>query len=225
MKKMINMMTFAIVAFLLAGCTFGASASSAALTDSAETPASSDQDNSINSGIVSMVIDQKNEIDELIDQINEERYEVSRDEPATEETVAIVSAEDENTSEEKSESDPNDLDSFQKQNPWYNEEDYPEMVDQGCGYRFKEVIEHIDDPENLSEMDLLYKRLDVPQQGTGDHPITEKEFNYSDYRGDKDQAIKDAFAYGESGSGRYMVENIRNPYDGLSDEVIVRVLE
>ena len=208
-------MTFAIVAFLLAGCTFGASASSAALTDSAETPASSDQDNSINSDIVSMVIDQ----------INEERYEVSMAEAATEETVVIVSAEDENTSEEKSESDPNDLDSFQKQNPWYNEEDYPEMADEGCGYRFKEVIEHIDDPENLSEMDLLYKRLDVPQQGTGDHPITEKEFNYSDYRGDKDQAIKDAFAYGESGSGRYMVENIRNPYDGLSDEVIVRVLE
>lgn len=215
MKKMINMMTFAIVAFLLAGCTFGTSASSVALADSAEAPASYDQDNSINSDIVSMVIDQ----------INEERYEVSMVEAATEETVVIVSAEDEYTSEEKSEFDPNDLDSFQKQNPWYNEEDYPEMADEGCGYRFKEVIEHIDDPENLSEMDLLYKRLDVPQQGTGDHPITEKEFNYSDYRGDKDQAIKDAFAYGESGSGRYMVENIRNPYDGLSDEVIVRVLE
>lgn len=215
MKKMINMMTFAIVAFLLAGCTFGTSASSVALADSAEAPASYDQDNSINSDIVSMVIDQ----------INEERYEVSMAEAATEETVVIVSAEDEYTSEEKSEFDPNDLDSFQKQNPWYNEEDYPEMADEGCGYRFKEVIEHIDDPENLSEMDLLYKRLDVPQQGTGDHPITEKEFNYSDYRGDKDQAIKDAFAYGESGSGRYMVENIRNPYDGLSDEVIVRVLE
>lgn len=215
MKKMINMMTFAIVAFLLAGCTFGTSASSVALADSAEAPASYDQDNSINSDIVSMVIDQ----------INEERYEVSMAEAATEETVVIVSAEDEYTSEEKSEFDPNDLDSFQKQNPWYNEEDYPEMADEGCGYRFKEVIEHIDDPENLSEMDLLYKRLDVPQQGTGDHPITEKEFNYSDYRGDKDQAIKDAFAYGESGNGRYMVENIRNPYDGLSDEVIVRVLE
>ena len=212
---MINMMTFAIVAFLLAGCTFGTSASSVALADSAEAPASYDQDNSINSDIVSMVIDK----------INEERYEVSMAEAATEETVVIVSAEDEYTSEEKSEFDPNDLDSFQKQNPWYNEEDYPEMADEGCGYRFKEVIEHIDDPENLSEMDLLYKRLDVPQQGTGDHPITEKEFNYSDYRGDKDQAIKDAFAYGESGSGRYMVENIRNPYDGLSDEVIVRVLE
>ena len=127
--------------------------------------------------------------------------------------------------EEPDKEDENSSDPSSSENTDADEEEYPEMVDKGSGYRFKEVLEHVDDPENLSEMDLLYKRFDTPQQGKGDHPITEKEFNYSDYHGDKDQAIKDAFAYGESGSGWYMVENIRNPYDGLSDEVIVRVLD
>ena len=97
-----------------------------------------------------------------------------------------------------------------------------QQVDEGAGNRFKQAIEQ-EQPKD--EIDLLLERMDIPQKGTGDQAIVTKEFNYSDYNGDRDLALKEAFAYGDSGNGWYIVENIRNPYDGVSDEVIVRIVD
>ena len=85
-----------------------------------------------------------------------------------------------------------------------------QQVDEGAGNRFKQAMEQ-EQPKD--EIDLLLERMDIPQKGTGD------------YNGDRDLALKEAFAYGDSGSRWYIVENIRNPYDGVSDEVIVRIVD
>lgn len=97
-----------------------------------------------------------------------------------------------------------------------------QQVDEGAGNRFKQAMEQ-EKPKD--EIDLLLERMDIPQKGTGDQAIVTKEFNYSDYNGDRDLALKEAFAYGDSGNGWYIVENVRNPYDGVSDEVIVRIVD